>query len=397
VTGLLLGRLEAGGRYQGYAGGILYPRGSFARPTKRIRLPGPISEVTFHGQEKVMKNRTLCILGVVFVGVLVTMASPKHRPPARPEDVTELKVTIREWAVPTKGAHPHDPAVGPDGALWFTEQMANKLGRLDPETGAFKEYPLVAGKNSGPHGLTADSEGNIWYTANFAGYIGKLDPRTGKVTEYKMPDEKSDDPHTAVFDAHGILWFTAQGRNTVGRLDPKTGKVVLKAVPTESALPYGIQVNSKGVPVFCELGTNKMGSIDTKTLEITEYTLPESARPRRLAIAADDTVYFTDFKSGHLGRLNMSTGEVKMYPSPGGAESNPYGITITPDGMVWYSESGVNPNTIIRFDPKKETFARATIPSSGGVVRNMVATRDGRVYIACSGVDKVGVVEAAAK
>ncbi|MGB7844237.1 MAG: hypothetical protein WBL63_01370 [Candidatus Acidiferrum sp.] len=342
-----------------------------------------------------MKNRTLGILGLVFVGVLVTLASPKHKRPTQPGDVVDLKVTIREWTVPTKGAHPHDPAVGPDDALWFTEQMANKLGRLDPKTGAIVEYALIGGKNSGPHGLVADAEGNIWYTANFAGYIGKLDPRTGGVTEYKMPTDKVDDPHTAVFDAQGTLWFTAQGGNAVGRLDPKTGKIVLKEVPTESALPYGIQVNNKGVPVFCELGVNKMGSINTKTLEITEYTLPESARPRRLAIAADDTVYFTDFKSGHLGRLNMSTGEVKMYASPGGAESNPYGITITPNGMVWYSESGVNPNTIIRFDPKTETFARASIPSGGGVVRNMAATRDGRVYIACSGVDMVGVVQAA--
>src|SRR2546422_9280660 len=88
---------------------------------------------------------------------------------ARANDVQDLKVTIREWDVPTKGAHPHDPAVGPDGALWFTEQMANKLGRLDPATGEFKEYPLVEGKNSGPHGLVADKNGNIWYTANFGG------------------------------------------------------------------------------------------------------------------------------------------------------------------------------------------------------------------------------------
>lgn len=342
-----------------------------------------------------MSKRTLAIVALILVGVLVALASPRHHAPTQPGDVTDLKVTIREWAVPTKGAHPHDPAVGPDGALWFTEQMTNKLGRLDPNTGEFKEYPLDEAKNSGPHGLLADGDGNIWFTANFGGYIGKLDPRTGKVTEYKMPSEKADDPHTAVFDGHGNLWFTVQGGNMVGRLDPRSGKIVLKEVPTESALPYGIQINSKGVPIFCELGTNKMASIDPATLKITEYVLPESARPRRLAIGQDDTVYFTDFKSGHLGRLNTATGAVKMYTSPGGAESNPYGITITPDGMVWYSESGVKPNTIIRFDPKTETFARANIPSGGGVVRNMVATSDGRVYIACSGVDKVGVVEAA--
>jgi len=36
---------------------------------------------------------------------------------------------------------------------------------------------------------------------------------------------------------------------------------------------------------------------------------------------------------------------------------------------------------------------RAPIPSGGGVVRSVAATADGRVYIACSGVDQVGVVE----
>jgi len=339
-----------------------------------------------------MTRRTFALILIVFCGALVALALPGHREPRAPGDVAQLNVTIQEWPVPSKGGHPHDPAVGNDGSLWFTEQMVNKLGRLDPKTGAIQEFPLPTDQNSGPHGLVSDKDGNIWFTANFGGYIGKLDPRTGKVTQHKMPLEKADDPHTAAFDAHGILWFTVQGGNMVGRLDPQTGKIELKEVPTESALPYGIQINSKGVPIFCELGTHKMGSIDPKTLAIKEYALPEEVRPRRLAIAADDTVYFTDFKSGHLGSLNTTTGAVKLFPSPGGAESNPYGIAITPDGMVWYSESGVHPNTIIRFNPTTQSFARANIPSGGGVVRNMAATRDGRVYIACSGVDKVGIV-----
>lgn len=152
--------------------------------------------------------------------------------------------------------------MGLDVSLWFSKQMVNKLGRLDPKTGEFREYPLVEGKNSGPHGLLADHGGNLWFTANFGGYIGKLDPRTGKITQYPMPSEKADDPHTAVFDANGMLWFTLQGGNMVGRLDPKTGKIELKEVPTESALPDGIQINSKDVPIFCELGTNKMASMN---------------------------------------------------------------------------------------------------------------------------------------
>lgn len=309
-------------------------------------------------------------------------------------DVTELKITIKEWDVPTKGAHPHDPAVGADGALWFTEQMQNKIGRVDPATGAFKEYPLKI-ENSGPHGLTSDRDGNIWFTGNFAHYIGKLDPKTGAVTEYKMPDTKAEDPHSLIFDSNGTLWFTVQVGNFVGRLDPQSSKVELKTVPTPNSHPYGIQLDSHGVPFFCEFFTNKLASIDPKTRAIHEYLLPEGVRPRRLAIDAEDRVYFTDFERGHLGRLDPRSGEVKLWNSPGGAKSNPYGIAITSDGMVWYSESGVHPNTIIRFDPKTEAMARTTIPSGGGTVRNMAATADGRVYIACSGVNKVGVVEPA--
>jgi len=169
----------------------------------------------------------------------------------------------------------------------------------------------------------------------------------------------------------------------------------LVTVPTANAHPYGIQVNSQGVPFFCEFFTNKLASIDPKTMAIREYALAEGVRPRRLAIDGNDRVYFTDYERGHLGRLDPKTGEVKMWDSPGGAGANPYGIAITPDGMVWYSESGVKPNTLIRFDPKTEAMARTTIPSGGGTVRNMAATADGRVYIACSGVNKVGVVEPA--
>src|SRR5436190_3159788 len=212
-----------------------------------------------------MRNRDHTILGGIILALALGVSLASHG--ATPDaEVSELKVTIREWNVPTKGAHPHDPAVGPDGALWFTEQMVNKLGRLDPATGAFKEFALKV-EDSGPHGLVADREGNIWFTGNFKGYIGKLDPRTGVVSEYKIPDPKGEDPHTAVFDSQGMLWFTLQVANMVGRLDPRTGKIDLKKVPTENSHPYGIAINSKGTPIFCEFATNKLAKIDPQSME----------------------------------------------------------------------------------------------------------------------------------
>src|SRR6266853_310123 len=108
-------------------------------------------------------------LAGVISGVAVSRASTSrntssHKSGTSTSDTgktQELKVTIKEWAVPTKGAHPHDPAVGAEGAVWFT--------------------------------------------ANFAEYIGMPDPKTGEVKQYKMPVEKADDPHNLIFDANGTL------------------------------------------------------------------------------------------------------------------------------------------------------------------------------------------------
>jgi len=41
---------------------------------------------------------------------------------------------------------------------------------------------------------------------------------------------------------------------------------------------------------------------------------------------------------------------VQEWPSPGGRQSEPYGIAYG-DGALWYSESAVRPNTLVRFDP----------------------------------------------
>jgi virginiamycin B lyase len=115
-------------------------------------------------------------------------------------------------------------------------------------------------------------------------------------------------------------------------------------------------------------------------------------RPRRIAITSDDAVWYTDYARGYLGRLDPETGSAREWPPPGGRNSGPYGITAVGD-IIWYSESGVNPNTLARFDPRTENFETWAIPSGGGVVRNMTATQDGKLVLACSGINRIVLVD----
>jgi virginiamycin B lyase len=318
---------------------------------------------------------------------------PQKQP--RPSAVTvagNAQVSFKEWTVPTPGSRPHDPLAAADGSVWYTGQMANKLGRFDPKTQQFKEYPIKTPR-SGAHGLTEDKDGNIWFAANWAGYVGKLDPKTGNITEYPMPDPKARDPHTPIFDKAGILWFTLQNANMVGRLDPRSGEVKLVTMPTPKAQPYGMVFNSQGVLFFDEFGSAKLASIDAKTMAITEYPLPDpGSRPRRIAVTSDDLVWYGDYARGRLGKLDPKTGKVTEYLSPGGPRSQPYGMAVLND-IVWYNESGVTPNTLVRFDPKTEKFQTWAIPSGGGVVRHMMPTRDGKLALATSGVNGIALVE----
>ena len=305
-----------------------------------------------------------------------------------------LKVSMEIWPVPTPGSRPHDPLAASDGSFWYTGQMANVLGRVDPKTGKVKEYPLKTA-HSGPHGLVEDKDGNIWYTGNAGALIGKLDPKTGAVAEYPMPDPTAKDPHTLIFDRAGVLWFTVQNANRIGRLDPKTGEIRLLTPPTPKSRPYGMAFDSKGILFVVQFGTNSVASVDPATMQIREYKLPDpAARPRRIAITDDDGVWYTDYARGFLGRLDPATGKVREWPSPSGPKSEPYGISAI-GGGVWYSESGTTPNTVVRFDPKSEKFQSWTIPGGGNIVRNTSVTKDGDFVLANSLVNTVTLVRIA--
>ena len=321
---------------------------------------------------------------------LVKTYPVKGRPAAAVID-GPVKVSMKAWQVATPGSRPHDPLAAKDGSYWYTGQMVNALGRIDPKTGEIKEYRLKTA-HSGPHGLVEDNAGNIWYTGNTGALVGKVNQKTGEVTEYKMPDPEAKDPHTIVIDKAGIVWFTVQNANRIGRLDPKTGEIKLLTPPTAKSRPYGMDLDSRGNLFVVQFGTNRVLRVDTKTLAMHEFVLPDTAsRPRRIAITPDDMVWYTDYSRGYLGRLDPRSGQVKEWASPSGPKSAPYGISAV-KGVLWYSESEASPNTIVRFDPKTQKFQSWTIPGGGNIVRNTDVTPDGNWVLANSLTNEVTLV-----
>ncbi len=306
----------------------------------------------------------------------------KERRPTLIDGPVEVK--FEEWMVPTLGQRSRDPIEAPDGSIWWTGMWASLVGRLDPVTGEMKEFPLPP--SARPHSIVPDEQGYIWYTGNSNGTIGKLDPATGEITEYKT---EAGDPHTMTWHPNGKLYFSSQRAGMLGRLDPSTGE--LTEVDTEQR-PYGIVVAQDETIWVAYNGTNKLGALNPETMELRYYTLPDpGSRVRRLGISSDGMVWFVNSTMGRLGRLNPATGEVKEWESPSGPRSHPYSLAVIND-KIWYNESGMRPDALVRFDPETETFQSWAIPSGVGIIRHVWVTRNGELLIHQSSSNRVGRV-----
>lgn len=302
----------------------------------------------------------------------------------------EVNISFQEWVVPTLGQRSRDPVAAADGSIWWAGQWGNLIGQINPVTNEMREYPLPPG--SMPHSVTIDVNDNVWYTGNKNATIGKLNPQTGKIVVYDMPDSSARDPHTAVFDANGILWFTLQHANQIGRLDPQTGDIKLVSLPTAGSRPYGIKIDASGHPWVACNGHNCLIKVDPVTMSLGEIELPhKDTKVRRLDIASNGMIWYVNSSRGRLGRYNPQTGKIDEWPTPSGSRSHPYAIAVV-DGAIWFNESGMRPDPLVRFDTKSETFQSWEIPSGGfyaGIVRHMRPTRDGDLLIHQSATNRI--------
>ena len=307
------------------------------------------------------------------------------KPERRPNLVAgDFPIEISEWVVPTLGQRARDPIEALDGSIWWTGMWASIVGRLDPKTGQMEEYQLPV--SARPHSIVPDAHGYIWYMGNSNATIGRLDPTTGIIDEYPT---HAKDPHTGVFHPNGNLYFTAQHSGVVGRLDPLTGEV--SEIATR-ARPYGIKVGSNGMLYVAYNGTNAIAEIDPDTLGIRYFDIPDPrTRIRRLDIASNGSIWFVNSALGKIGNLDPKTGAVKQWDSPSGPSSHPYAIAVI-DDVIWYNESGMRPDTLVRFDPTAERFQSWAIPSGIGIVRHVWVTKDKNLLIHQSSSNRIGLV-----
>ena len=87
--------------------------------------------------------------------------------------------------LPTSNAGPSGITVGPDKNIWFSEFVANRIGRITMD-GAIKEWSIPTA-SAGPVNVAAGPDGNVWF-AESGGAFWDLAGKVGYIT----PDGSED-------------------------------------------------------------------------------------------------------------------------------------------------------------------------------------------------------------
>lgn len=239
-------------------------------------------------------------------------------------------VSITEYPIPmASSTYPVDITPGPDGALWFTENESNNIGRITT-AGVFTEYPSSTPGNN-VDGITAGPDGALWFTEQSGG-IGRI-TTTGVITHYGQTT--LSEPVGITTGPDGALWFTEPYRNKIGRITT-AGVVTEYLVPTADSEPYGVAAGPDGALWFTEVYGNKIGRITTKGV-FTEYPIPTAgSEAYEITAGPDGALWFTEFWGNQVGRITTA-GAITEYPDP--MAGGPDGITAGPDGALWFTES----------------------------------------------------------
>ena len=208
------------------------------------------------------------------------------------------------------------------------------MGGAVAQEGPFrvKYYPVASA--TGPHDVTPAPDGTIWFTGQRNGKLGRLDPRDGS---FKLVDlGKGAAPHNVIIGPDGAPWVTEGGQNAIARVDPGDHKVTLFRLPEKEA--------------YANLNT---------------------------AVFDKSGIYWFTGNSGIYGRLDPKSGDITVFRAPRGR--GPYGMTVTPNGDVWYAS--LAGNHIARIDPATGNATIVEPPTPNQGARRVWSDSKGRLWV----------------
>jgi virginiamycin B lyase len=177
----------------------------------------------------------------------------------------------------------------------------------------------------------------------------------------------------------GRFWFCGQRNGTLNLLDPATGSVHTVKLG-EGARPHGVVRGPDGAAWVTEGGQNAIARVDPADHRVQLWRLPERFANANLNTGVFDArgIYWFTGQNGVVGRFDPAREQMEVREAPRGRGA--YGITLTPQGGVWYvSLAGNHLAQIRELDLARIRVLEPPTPNQGA--RRVWSDSQGRLWI----------------
>ncbi len=300
-------------------------------------------------------------------------------------------VIITEWEVGHETAFLHDMVVGHDGHIYTVDWINDKLFQLDPTTNSVREWPFpVDGLEPGgilgimaergrrylhhtptvaPHSLQVGPKGKLWITLSTGRGLASFDPASETFKTYNHP-KRVMYPHTIRFDSEGNAWYTVSMTNHLVKFDLAKESFTVFDLPTRTWSQWAIARGMRAIVWISNLLGIK-GQAIVADAEMNPV-------PYGIDITPDGKVWFTQFNNRRIGFLDPETEEITMIDTP---FYGPRRMRADSQGVLWIPS--YNSGEFYRYTPDSGEFKSYTVPTGPGdmVYALAVDHRDDSVWL----------------
>jgi len=306
--------------------------------------------------------------------------------------LSEIRTEITEYDFPEADSAPLYPRYDGDNTIWISDAGEPRLWKFTLDDRQFSSYDFFGISTIF---LDIDHDGKIWFTDTPNSKIGNFDPKTEKFEVIEIPSLVDTSPYSIPIalkvDFDNNIWIAVVDTDMILMYNQNSKEFEqFLRLPTSESGPSALLLDDNGNMWFAEALSGRIGVVDSKTFEITEFA-PDTPLDEPFALLFDKSgsLWIAEHIGPGITKFDpiLETFDHVKAPNP---ESLPFGMAIDKYDNIWFGQHVIDELGV--YDPYNDQLIEVSIPTPESFTQFITADDNGDIWFVEQRTKKLGVV-----
>jgi len=306
--------------------------------------------------------------------------------------LSEIRTEITEYDFPEADSAPLYPRYDGDNTIWISDAAEPRLWKFTLDDKQFSSYDFFGISTIF---LDIDHDGKIWFTDTPNSKIGNFDPKTEKFEIIEIPSLTDTSPYSIPIalkvDFDNNIWIAVVDTDMLLMYNQNSKEFEqFLRLPTSESGPSALLLDDNGNMWFAEALSGRIGVVDSKTFEITEFA-PDTPLDEPFALLFDKSgsLWIAEHIGPGITKFDpiLETFDHVKAPNP---ESLPFGMAIDKYDNIWFGQHVIDELGV--YDPYNDQLIEVSIPTPESFTQFITADDKGDIWFVEQRTKKLGVV-----